>query len=282
MNNIYTKHVNLLFESIQTESEVKESEGKSIINSILNELKLGMKLVFIFGAGIGAFIGPVNDILNNEGISMSKEDVGLLLIASFAILLRESPELIDKVKEKLKEKGLLKHLGKVTDFINKSKKLVSVVAEKVGKVAHGVSDILGFTFLLVPTMKMVGEVINDNHVTSGSLSDFITGLSIAVGVYGFKSVLGKVLNKKDDKPYEEKVEEGYHIRTFSEDTNEDELVWHRDKEDRIVESIGDTDWMIQLDNQIPKTLTEKVSIPKNTYHRVIKGSGELKVRIKKS
>lgn len=281
MNNIYTKHVNLLFESIQTESEVKESEGRSIINSTLNELKLGMKMVFIFGAGIGSFIGPVTDLLNNDGFNMSKEEIGLLLIASFAILLKESPELIDKVKEKLKEKGLLKHLGKVSDFISKSKKLVSVVAEKTGKVIHSVTDILGFTFLLVPTMKMVGEVINDNHVTSGSLGEFITGLSIAVGVYGFKSVLGKVLNKKDDKPYDEKVEEGYHIRTFSKDTNESELVWHRDKEDRIVESIGDTDWMVQLDNNIPTPLTEKVSIPKNTYHRVIKGSGDLKVRIKK-
>ena len=40
----------------------------------------------------------------------------------------ESPELIDKVKESLKEKDLLKHLDFVTDFINKSKKLVSVVA----------------------------------------------------------------------------------------------------------------------------------------------------------
>jgi len=281
MNNIYTKHVNLLFESIQTESEVKESEGRSLINSILNELKLGMKMVFIFGGGIGSFIGPVTDLLNNDGFNMSKEEVGLLLIASFAILLKESPELIDKVKEKLKEKGLLKHLGKVSDFISKSKKLVSVVAEKTGKVIHSVTDILGFTFLLVPTMKMVGEVINDNHVTSGSLGEFITGLSIAVGVYGFKSVLGKVLNKKDDKPYDEKVEEGYHIRTFSKDTNESELVWHRDKEDRIVESIGDTDWMVQLDNNIPTPLTEKVSIPKNTYHRVIKGRGDLKVRIKK-
>ena len=282
MDNIYTKHVNYLFESIQTESEVKESEGKSIIHSILNELKIGMQLVFIFGAGIGSFIGPVTDILANEGFSMSKEEVGTLLVAAFATLLRESPEQIAKIKEVLKEKDLLKHLDFVTDFINKSKKLVSVVAEKTGRVVKGISDILGFTFLLVPTMKMVGEVINDAHVTSGSLSEFITGLSIAVGVYGFKTVLGKVLDKKDDKPYEEKVEEGYHIRTFSEDTNEDELVWHRDKEDRIVESIGNTDWMIQLDNEIPKTLTEKVSIPKNTYHRVIKGSGDLKVRIKKS
>ena len=282
MNSLYTKRVNYLFESIQTESEVKESEGRSIINSILNELKLNMKMVFVFGGGIGSFIGPVTDLLNNEGFNMSKEEIGLLLIASFAILLKESPELIGKVKGVLKQKDLLKHLGKVSDFIDKSKKLVSVVAEKVGKVAHGISDILGFTFLLVPTMKMVGEVINDNHITSGSLSEFITGLSIAVGVYGFKSVLGKVLDKKDGKPYEEKVEEGYHIRTFSKDTNESELVWHRDKEDRIVESIGDTDWMVQLGNGIPTPLTEKVSIPKNTYHRVIKGSGELKVRIKKS
>jgi len=282
MDNIYTKKVNYLFESIQTESEVKESEGRSIINSILNELKVGMRLVFIFGAGIGSFIGPVTDILANEGVTMSKEEVGLLLIASFAMLLNESPELIDKVKESLKEKDLLKHLDFVTDFINKSKKLVSVVAEKTGRVAKGIADVLGFTFLLVPTMQMVGEVINDNHVTSGSLGEFITGLSIAVGVYGFKTVLGKVLDKKDDKPYEEKVEEGYHIRTFSKDTNESELVWHRDKEDRIVESIGDTDWMLQLDNDIPTSLTEKISIPKNTYHRVIKGSGDLKVRIKKS
>jgi len=282
MNNIYTKHVNLLFESIQTESEVKESEGRSLINSILNELKLGMKMVFIFGGGIGSFIGPVTDLLNNDGFNMSKEEVGLLLIASFAILLKESPELIDKVKEKLKEKDLLKHLGKVSDFINKSKKLVSVVAEKTGKVIHSVTDILGFTFLLVPTMKMVGEVINDNHVTSASFGEFITGLSIAVGVYGFKSVLGKVLNKKDDKPYDEELEEGYHIRRFSKDIDEDRLVWHRDKEDRVVESIGDTDWMVQIDNELPKPLTEQIHIPKNTYHRVIKGSGNLKVRIKKS
>ena len=196
MNSLYTKKVNYLFESIQTESEVKESEGRSIINSILNELKLNMKMVFVFGGGIGSFIGPVTDLLNNEGFNMSKEEIGLLLIASFAILLKESPELIDKVKGVLKQKDLLKHLGKVSDFIDKSKKLVSVVAEKVGKVVHGISDILGFTFLLVPTMKMVGEVINDNHITSGSLSEFITGLSIAVGVYGFKSVLGKVLDNK--------------------------------------------------------------------------------------
>jgi hypothetical protein len=82
-------------------------------------------------------------------------------------------------------------------------------------------------------------------------------------------------------PFNEYIEEGFHIRTFSEDTDDMELVWHRDREDRIVESVGETDWMIQMDNELPKSLTETTYIPKNTYHRVIKGKGDLMVKIKK-
>ena len=82
-------------------------------------------------------------------------------------------------------------------------------------------------------------------------------------------------------PFEENKDEGVYIRKFSNSVDESELVWHRDKEDRIVESIGDTDWMIQLDNQLPISLTDRVYIPKEIYHRVIKGSGELIVKIKK-
>jgi len=82
-------------------------------------------------------------------------------------------------------------------------------------------------------------------------------------------------------PFKERIEDGYHIRTFSENIDDDELVWHRDKEDRIVESVGDSDWMVQMDNEMPKTLNEKVFIPKNTFHRVIKGNGNLIVKVKK-
>ena len=59
------------------------------------------------------------------------------------------------------------------------------------------------------------------------------------------------------------------------------LVWHRDKEDRIVESVDETDWMIQIDNEIPKVLTEKIYIPKGVYHRVIKGTDDVTVKVKK-
>ncbi len=82
-------------------------------------------------------------------------------------------------------------------------------------------------------------------------------------------------------PFDEKIKNGYHIRIFSQNVEDSELVWHRDKEDRIVESVGKTNWMIQMDNEVPKIIEGKFFIPKNTYHRVIKGSGDLTVKVKK-
>lgn len=82
------------------------------------------------------------------------------------------------------------------------------------------------------------------------------------------------------RPYSETKEDGYIIREFSHLSSPLEFVWHRDKEDRWVESTHDTDWQFQLDNDIPRVLTKnKLFIPKETYHRLIKGTGDLVVKI---
>ena len=79
------------------------------------------------------------------------------------------------------------------------------------------------------------------------------------------------------KPY---IEEG-EVRTFIQDVDDFELVWHRDREDRVVDPINPTDWLIQFDNELPKKITRLLFIPKNTYHRLIKGTGDLTIRVKK-
>ena len=82
------------------------------------------------------------------------------------------------------------------------------------------------------------------------------------------------------RPYSEKEQDGYIIREFSRNTPTYELVWHRDKKDRFVETTHNTDWLFQLDNQLPQRLTKKkLFIPKETYHRLIKGTGDLVVKI---
>ena len=67
----------------------------------------------------------------------------------------------------------------------------------------------------------------------------------------------------------------------SDITDPTEFKWHRDLEDRIVEPIGETDWMVQLENQLPQKLEGRVFIPMKMWHRVIKGSGDLRIKLTK-
>jgi hypothetical protein len=74
----------------------------------------------------------------------------------------------------------------------------------------------------------------------------------------------------------------YIIREFSQDIDPIELLWHRDDENRIVEIIGKTDWKLQLEDCLPTSLNTPIFIPKRKYHRVIKGTDVLKIKIYKS
>jgi hypothetical protein len=77
------------------------------------------------------------------------------------------------------------------------------------------------------------------------------------------------------------VTDKYIIREFNENIDPIELMWHRDNEDRKLEIIGETDWRIQLDNKLPILLENHIFIKKHEWHRVIKGTGTLKLKIYK-
>jgi hypothetical protein len=81
-------------------------------------------------------------------------------------------------------------------------------------------------------------------------------------------------------PFLEKHIEGEEfIRTFSQDSDSEDMVWHRDLEDRIIEPIGSTDWMIQTEDDIPKKISNHIEIKSGIWHRLIKGSGDLTLKI---
>jgi len=78
---------------------------------------------------------------------------------------------------------------------------------------------------------------------------------------------------------ETKISDHTFIREFSHDTDSGEYMWHRDIEDRIIESLNNTDWMVQIDNELPKKIEGEVFIPMGVYHRLIKGTGDLKIKL---
>ena len=85
------------------------------------------------------------------------------------------------------------------------------------------------------------------------------------------------------RPYIDlEITDSYILREFNENIDPIELLWHRDDENRTVEIVGQTDWKLQLDNQLPTSINQPIFIPKHEWHRIIKGTGNLKLKIYKS
>lgn len=84
-----------------------------------------------------------------------------------------------------------------------------------------------------------------------------------------------------DFPFEQDLRDSLLIRTFSPDVDSQELVWHQDLRDRVVTIVESGGWSFQREDELPiKLMNQQVLfIPKNSWHRVIKGTTELIVEI---
>ena len=93
-----------------------------------------------------------------------------------------------------------------------------------------------------------------------------------------------VKKPQNDIPCLEEALDGHTVvRIFSKDVLSDELVWHRDRERRIVEVLEGSGWEIQVENRLPEPLVSGrlYDIPAYKYHRIRRGTEDLKVRIRK-
>lgn len=87
----------------------------------------------------------------------------------------------------------------------------------------------------------------------------------------------------DNLPFREVISSTHSVRTFPSTTKEEDLKWHFDNEDREITFLHNTDWKFQMDNELPIDIHEGmvINIPEGEYHRIIKGTGDLKVKVKK-
>jgi hypothetical protein len=90
------------------------------------------------------------------------------------------------------------------------------------------------------------------------------------------------IHSQDDVYIDEQKNKNTKVRTFDKNIHENELKWHRDEKDRRVKILECDGWMLQLDNELPVVLKEgkEYFIPKEVFHRTIKGNGNLVIEIK--
>ena len=84
-------------------------------------------------------------------------------------------------------------------------------------------------------------------------------------------------------PFTDDIVNEWFERTFDEDVAEEEMVWHRDKRDRVITVLQGEGWQFQFNGELPFELKENMifKIPEGMYHRLIKGKTDLVLKIKK-
>ena len=175
---------------ILTEEQISTILNESIIKDVMNDYKFNTGVLFTFGTGMGAFMGPVERILSKSGFIMTKQEVALLIITTFALLLKDSnyKELISIVKDK----ELLDPLKGVVDFVQKIKDVINTITTKMLGVSYSLMDILGFAFLLNPIMGILKSYIDSSNITVDSLEKLGMGSVLAGIAYALKSMSKKL------------------------------------------------------------------------------------------
>jgi hypothetical protein len=181
---------------IITEEQYKTILTENILKDILKDFNISSGLLFTFGAGMAALMGPVERLLTNSGFSLNEKEVSLLIITAIAIIIKDTNS--GKLLEDVKNKGLVEALNGVGEFLTNTKKLINSIASKVVGVTYSLSDILGFALLLNPTMNIVNDVISDENITSSDTNRLLSGAAFAAAVYGLKSVMSKIKKKLNE------------------------------------------------------------------------------------
>jgi len=88
-----------------------------------------------------------------------------------------------------------------------------------------------------------------------------------------------VVEISSGRPYVDKGD----FRSFSSEVTSKDLVWHQDRQDRKVTVVEGEGWQFQFNGSLPIELRENrtIMIPKEMYHRLIKGKTDLVLRIEK-
>lgn len=80
---------------------------------------------------------------------------------------------------------------------------------------------------------------------------------------------------------ETKISENESIREFDIKFPEHLYKWHIDLEDRLIEPLEENDWKFQFDNELPQKIDKQLFIKAGIFHRLIKGTKNLKLKIVK-
>jgi hypothetical protein len=162
---------------------IKQNTERAINILKESQAQMGLNLQFLFtwGAGIGGFMGPVEDFIRGRFPELSEQELLYILIGVIATYFIDNKKTVSKIYTEIQENGL----GKVFEVVLKKtdtlKNTFLKFVESLGVTFHKITNMVSYLFILplIPPLA--------NLVFSGSLGN-MDPRELAMRIIGFAGV----------------------------------------------------------------------------------------------
>ena len=242
----------------------EQEPTKSLFQKTLGDMGVQLQFVGTFGFGISGMFGMVKDVLEGQYPSLSEGEIILIFLSALSYLSINTIKDIQKLREEVKGRDLGGYVNKVVELLKDFENISLKILEKAGFTMSSLSELLGYTFLLVPILDITNRIIGEVGFDIGAISSYLKGALVSVGIFYIKNLFNSlVLRLKKlrtdkivgDEEDDEIIEEGMWVgRVLSERFKSSRVITEEriGKLSLIDKTINNENlkWLVEQENKI--------------------------------
>lgn len=174
------------------------SQVKKIIKEAQDQIGLNLQFLMTWGAGIGGFVGPVEDFVRGRYPELSELQILLIMIGIISTYFVENKKLLVTIYDKINQEGLNGVFEKVLKKADLLKNTFLEFIESLGVTFHKITNMVSYTFI-IPLIPIIYNMASDDMVNSLDIKQLVTrivgftGLSIS-GIL-FRKMITKMIRR---------------------------------------------------------------------------------------
>jgi hypothetical protein len=159
---------------------------------------MNLQFLLTWGAGIGGFVGPIEDFVKGRFPELNEMQITLILIGVIATYFFENKKFASTIYNKIQEEGLSKVFEKVLKKSDELRSTFLDFIESLGIVFHKITNMMSYTFI-IPLIPMIYQMAADGLTDGVDLKQLttriigFTGLTIS-GIL-FKEMIVKMVRR---------------------------------------------------------------------------------------
>jgi len=184
----------LIIESLNDELNDKLKKNTNLISRIrkfsTEEFSNNLGFLITWGAGIGGFMGPVNDFLSGQYDGLSEHDTYLILLGVIGTIFMNGKDFTKDVISKINDEGLINVFKTTLSKAKDLKKTFISFLKSLDINANSMVTMLSYAFM-IPVLGPVIKFIQEGVITYDNLKLFVSSL----GMSKFTTISGKTISE---------------------------------------------------------------------------------------